>query len=579
MITSIELHRFKRFETGTIKVAPNGTTLLAGPNNSGKSTLLHALAVWSFCVFVLRRGKGDEAVMAGYNRQGQGISFDDFNPINLPDLKHLWYGLKAQIPGEPGYTLSIGVDWKHPEYGDHHLKISLSLTNDRLFIRPEDSTLSSCDALPEIVYLPPVAGLDAKEPFATPAQRRAMLGRGLAGSVLRNVLFDLKRANEKRRAELKEGRTKISNVDLKNLRETDPWERLQATLQKTFSFKIGVAEYDETYHMALKAFTQPVIYEEKSKRYCNKGVKRDLMVEGAGALQWICVYAFAVAPDTNILLLDEPDAHLHSSLQTVLIDALDTLIETGGKQVLVATHSREVLLRAPLGKIIFFEKRSPKHLATEADRVRMFSDLGEDYNPFIDRVRKTKRILFVEGDSDFRALKAMAETLNTPLSDITVYPTTDSHKDRRKLFQNLERGISGVRALSLRDRDSDPLDTVCKETLRDKSDKHSLKNFKSRTFRRREIENYALVPACIARTLGLENSAIRDWLKETFALSWSEGRLQPPDMSAVMDVDCKQALEARLKQGGKSMDDLWKKMQKDEIHKDLKILISQISSL
>jgi hypothetical protein len=155
MITSIELRRFKRFEKRKISISASGTTLLAGPNNSGKSTLLHALAVWSFCVFVLRRGKGDQAVCSGYVGQGYGISDDDFNPINLPDLKHLWYGLKTQIPGEEGYSLSIKLNWHHPDEGAHHLRISLSLTNDRLFIRADESSIASCDALPEVVYLPP----------------------------------------------------------------------------------------------------------------------------------------------------------------------------------------------------------------------------------------------------------------------------------------------------------------------------------------------------------------------------------------------------------------------------------------
>lgn len=515
--------------------------------------------------------------MVGFSGQGYGISDDDFNPINLPDLKHLWYGLKTQIPGEEGYSLSIRVDWKHPVDGDHHLKISLSLTNDRLFIRADETTLTNCDVLPDIVYLPPVAGLDAKEPFATPAMRRAMLGRGLAGSVLRNVLFDLRRANDVKRAELKQGKTKISNRDLKILRETDPWERLQSTLRETFGFEIEMADYDETYHTTLQAFTRPVIYDEETKRYRYAGAKRDLMVEGAGALQWICVYAYAVNPDTDTLLLDEPDAHLHSSLQGVLIDALDALIETNGKQVLVATHSREVLLGAPLNKIISFEKAKPKYLTSEADRVRMFSGLGEDYDPFIDRVRKTKRVVFVENDSDLRALQAMAKKLGISLSNIEAYPTTESHKDRRKFFQKLEKGIPGIRALSLRDRDGAPLNTVCEKTLRDKSDRHGLTNFASRTFRRREIENYALVPACIARTLDVEIAAIRTWWEETLFLPWSEA--PPADAPTIMEGDFKEALTTRLREAGRSMDDLWEQMTPAEIHEDLKTIISQIQNL
>ncbi|MBA8833157.1 ATP-dependent nuclease [Rhizobium leguminosarum] len=577
MIKSVELRRFKRFEAGKIDVSSTGVTLLAGPNNSGKSTLLHALAVWSFCVFVLRRGKGDASVLSGYEGQGYGISDDDFNPINLPDLKHLWHGLKTQFPGEEGYSLSIRVEWVHPKHGKHHLKISLSLTNDRLFIRAEDTSLHTCSALPEIVYLPPVAGLDAKEPFATPALRRSLLGRGLAGSVLRNVLYDLRRTNEKKRASLKGKKDKIPPADLKALRENDPWERLQATLRETFGFEITVAEYDETFHTTLQAFTQPVLFDEASKRYRNNGVKRDLMVEGAGALQWICVYAYAVAPETDILLLDEPDAHLHTSLQNVLIDALEGLVADGDKQVLLATHSREVLLGAPLEKIISFEKVKPHYLKNEADRVRMFSGLGETYDPFIDRVRRVKRILFAENDSDFRALKSIAASLGRPLDKVECYPTTDAHKARREFFRKLEKGMPGIRALSVRDRDTAPLNTVCEQTLRDKSDNHALLNFASRTFRRRELENYALVPTCLARTLGVDIQDIREWWETVLFLPWSE---KPAiDAASVMDGDFKDAIADRLAAGGKNMDDFWAQLIPEEIHDDLKLLAAQLEAL
>lgn len=577
MIRSIELRRFKKFESGEIDLAPNGTTLLAGPNNSGKSTLLHALAVWSFCVFVLRRGKGEEAIQVGYAGQGYGLSDDDFNPISIPDLKHLWFGLKTQIPGEEGYSLSIGVEWEHPNEGIHHLRISLSLTNDRLFIRADETTLNDCEVLPDIVYLPPVAGLDAREPYATPAMRRAMLGRGLAGSVLRNVLFDLKNENERKRNNLKEGKTKISNRDLANLRETDPWERLQTTLRNTFGFEILISEYDDTYHTTLQAFTQPVFFDTKLKRFRNSGPKRDLMVEGAGALQWICVYAYAVNPDTNVLLLDEPDAHLHSNLQGILIEALDALIAVDNKQVLVATHSREVLLSSPLDHIISFGSKNPKYLTSETDRVRMFSGLGEHYDPFIDRLRKTKRVVFVENDSDARALNAMAKKLGIALPRFEIYPTTDSHKDRRKFFQKLEKGIPGLCAVSIRDRDHAPINTVCEDTLRDKSDGHGLTNFLSRTLRRREIENYALLPACIARTTGSNFEDIRTWWETDLYLPWS---IDPPqDETPILEGDFKKALLQFLKEKGNSIDDLWGNIESVEIHDDFKKIISDIANM
>jgi hypothetical protein len=245
--------------------------------------------------------------------------------------------------------------------------------------------------------------------------------------------------------------------------------------------------------------------------------------------------------------------------------------------VLVATHSREVLLGAPLDKIISFEKSKPRYLSSEADRVRMFSGLGETYDPFIDRVRKVKRIVFVENESDWRAIQAIANALDRPLSNIEPYPTTDSHKDRRKFFQKLEKGIPGIRALSLRDRDGAAVGSVCEETLRDKSDGHRLPNFSSRTLRRRELENYALIPSCLARTLGISEPDIKTWWETELALPFTGAA--PTDASPILEGDFKDALQTRLLASGKSMDDLWGELMFDEVHKDLAALICQFHEL
>jgi predicted ATPase len=66
---------------------------------------------------------------------------------------------------------------------------------------------------------------------------------------------------------------------------------------------------------------------------------RDLMVEGSGFLQWLSVFALATDPELDLLLLDEPDAHLHSSLQEELRGSLRRVAAASGKQMLVANHA------------------------------------------------------------------------------------------------------------------------------------------------------------------------------------------------------------------------------------------------
>lgn len=108
-IESITLKNFKKFTSKTIKFH-QGLSLLVGGNNEGKSTILHALAVWEFCKTFLVINKGQGALQDMQHIDGVGLNIDEFTPINIPDLKYLWPNLK---PGG-GYNLSIRCDWKNP---------------------------------------------------------------------------------------------------------------------------------------------------------------------------------------------------------------------------------------------------------------------------------------------------------------------------------------------------------------------------------------------------------------------------------------------------------------------------------
>jgi hypothetical protein len=79
--------------------------------------------------------RGADVFLAGQARQGLGLGDDEFSPINVPTLKHLWTNLKSQKVVEPdGYTLRIGCEWTH-EGNDRQLEFGLALSNDRLFVK------------------------------------------------------------------------------------------------------------------------------------------------------------------------------------------------------------------------------------------------------------------------------------------------------------------------------------------------------------------------------------------------------------------------------------------------------------
>ncbi|MBZ9850282.1 ATP-binding protein [Mesorhizobium sp. CA14] len=500
MIKSVRLTRFKRFTDSTFELHPHGISFLAGANNSGKSTLLQAIAVWEFCRFLLAMEKGMPSLLPNFHGQGLGLSDDEFSPIAVASLKHLWTNLKSQNPGGDGYSLAVECRWLDAAGAEKRLKLALALTNDRLFIKTADTNLAATDILPTVAYLPPFAGIVSRENQMSGAERRAMIGRGLAGGVIRNLIHDMFQVNEQERAKLKEGRTKIKNSDLDRLRREDPWEVLQATMARLFGMQLDVEPFNQLYHAYIRVKCIKGTWDgKKFKRYPNFQ-PRDLMAEGSGFLQWLSVYTLALSPTVKTLLLDEPDAHLHPSLQAQLVEALEEIVAVTGKQVLMATHSTEILRWADHTKVLEFKGAGARYLQKDDQKINLFIGLGSDYAPKIDPLRKSKCMLIVENNSDARLLKAWADTLGIEWpKGLVIWPWTGGSTERKQLFLQLKAEVPDLKALSLRDRDDLELEQVDKATLRDKSVSNHEENLHLRVWRRRHIENYLLLPTAIAR--------------------------------------------------------------------------------
>ena len=86
MIRKVVLRNFKRFEDVTFEVPDH--LVLAGPNNTGKTTLLQAIAAWAFGL-----AKWNE--LADFNRRKNGYTWQDlerlaFSAVPLRTFDLLW---------------------------------------------------------------------------------------------------------------------------------------------------------------------------------------------------------------------------------------------------------------------------------------------------------------------------------------------------------------------------------------------------------------------------------------------------------------------------------------------------------
>jgi len=245
--------------------------------------------VWEFCRTIIEIEKGGEAFLPNSRVQGLGLGDDEFSPILVPSLNHLWTNLKTQktAEDEDGFTLRIRSKWSDGSGGDKELEFGLALANDRLFVKTTKSNLVAGDSIPRVAYLPPFAGITDREARLPVAIRRRRIGEGLAGAVLRNVLLDLYLSNQDKRTRLRGDKPKILDSDLRNLRKTDAWEVLQQALRTTFGAELVIRPFRDEYHSYIKVeIIRGELRNYKIRRY--SGFKnRDLMVEGSGFLQWL----------------------------------------------------------------------------------------------------------------------------------------------------------------------------------------------------------------------------------------------------------------------------------------------------
>lgn len=587
MITKVSFHRFKQFGEQSFELHP-GISLLAGGNNAGKSTILHGLAIWEFCRTAIEMERGADSFLAGARRQGLGLGDDEFSPITVPSLKHLWTNLKTQkdqnavIPETDGYTLRISCEWDLAGSA-RHLEFGLALSNDRLFVKTTNSNLATGDPIPRFAYLPPFAGMTDREMRLPGAIRRRRIGEGLAGAVLRNLLLDMLEQNLADRRALREGKTKIADTDLATLRATDPWERLQQNLRTTFSVELDITPFREEYHSYIQVqVVKGKLDGYKIKRHQGYN-KRDLMVEGSGFLQWLSVVALAVDPKINVLLLDEPDAHLHSSLQEQLLDGLRTIAAPAGKQVLIATHSTEIIRNAEPADILHIRSgRGGSYLQEDAQKVGLLAGLGSDYAPRVDRAKRTKRILFVEGRSDIVILKTIAARLGNPWPDKWVEWTTPTiQKDRKQLYLALKSEIPDLVVLSLRDRDDEPAETVGPDLVDPAAVADG--DFHPRRWRRRYIESYLIWPAAIAAAAGLTEEQVVKRLSEEHGLSVGTNFTDSDPPPALLDVRAKTILKtgsaAILTQFDATASDVAKQLEPAAVCDDIKTLLNDLVAL
>jgi energy-coupling factor transporter ATP-binding protein EcfA2 len=300
-ITSVSIRRFKRLETVTI--ALNDATLLIGANNSGKSSLLQAI---HFAVSIAQSAR----------LIGEGVSWRNdvfelsFNPSQLiytpvADVLSLATGgtlqeqrqteIQIEFLDDAGSRCTVGLR------RGRNRNIAVSIVGRGLGERLMD--LEN----PFTVYAPGLAGVPKEERYLSPGVVRRIVARGDANLALRNVLRMLHANNES-------------------------WELFIQDMQSIFNGISVEVVFDENTDENIQArFQLP------------GGPLLPIDAAGTSILQASQILAYIALFKPQVLILDEPDSHLHPDNQRALCELVYRLASSRGFQALISTHSRHVL--------------------------------------------------------------------------------------------------------------------------------------------------------------------------------------------------------------------------------------------
>lgn len=430
MLTKLTARNFKRFDN--VEIDLGNPVVLIGPNNSGKTTALQALALWE--IGLKRWNEKRKGKTSPEKRPGVTINRRDLIAVPVPDAKLLWRELNVRdvqnIEGKT-QTRNIRIDiivegiteGKHWQCGfefDYANEESfycrpLRLSEDK---NPERMIVPEQAENVQLAFLPPMSGLASNETRLDPGAINVRVGEGRTAEVLRNLCYTLHNTHR------------------------DLWQKLTDQIKSLFGVQLNNPQY---------------ITErgEIVMTYREHGTQLDLSSSGRGLQQTLLLLAYMYAHPGAVLLLDEPDAHLEILRQRQVYQLLTDVAQENGNQIIAASHSEVLLNEAAERDVVVAFVGKPHRINDRGSQVlKALKDIGFEHYYLAEQ---TGWVLYLEGSTDLAILKTFAEKLEhneavRALERPFVHYVSNQPSEVRKHFFGLREAVSHLKGIAIFDR-------------------------------------------------------------------------------------------------------------------------------
>jgi AAA15 family ATPase/GTPase len=384
-IKGITIDNFKAFKKVNISCNEN-FNFIVGENNIGKSTILEAIQLWK---------SGYDCLVKNNNESFYGentpryLSFDSLFFLRLSSINDIFNNNSKKkvsitlVFTHDGAEFSMKITLEKPGSIDTYFRVKFSPVN---FNRFKDKIIDLGLKLDNAIFLyqtRPVFHSIKNEPFYNSAQLLKKISLGKSHEVIRNKIL------------------RCSTVDNKFIKIE---ERLNAVFGTAIKIRFkNKSKQDEE-------FVRITIQEHGKKEV-------DISLVGSGVLQVIEIfstleYISKSEHCLNILMIDEPDSHIHSNLQSALIDELrnDDI-----NQVFLISHNDRLIQKANEGELFYInqasiEKENIRNLPVDSYDSVVSSLAGKLLG--LTEEEKEKIIIITEGKTDKKILEKAWVKLN-----------------------------------------------------------------------------------------------------------------------------------------------------------------------
>jgi AAA15 family ATPase/GTPase len=382
-IKEIIIENFKAFKEVRIECNEN-FNFIVGENNIGKTTILEAIQLWKASFDTLIQKSGSKF----YGRSTPCyLPIDHLIFLRISDVNDLFHNPRKNIKitliivqGGAEFILEIGLE--KPDKIDSYFRVKYDFDNFNLF-KNKVSALGL--NLRNVIFINkaiPVFKAIKNEPFYNNAQILKKIALGKSNEVIRNKI--LRCEHPEKKFELLETRlNKILKSDfkisLKNRNKQDE-EHVRITLQETGKKEVDIALIGSGVIQVLEIFST-----------------LELVNKNENGL--------------NILLIDEPDSHIHSNLQSGIIDQLR---EDDKSQVFLISHNDRLINKAENGELFYVNKICVESGLIQSLPIDCYNTVSIELAGELLALSpedRTKIVVITEGKSDKKILEKAFEKL------------------------------------------------------------------------------------------------------------------------------------------------------------------------